>query len=144
LWILLDKSSSIKPNVAELVASWFALPASAFIAIWVLVKLIRRTPSVVLDREGVHDTASIVSSGLIPWRDIASAQVFSVGKKKSVGILLKDNEAFIAKRSAPRRALARLNIATGTPLIAIPESTISVRADVLVANILAWLAAHES
>lgn len=117
------------------IASWVGAPGVTIISIYLLFRLIQWKPSVQLSSEGIHEHASIFSAGFIPWTDIEAVTVYSVTGKQLVGIVLKDNEKFLARLNPVRKALGRAGLSKGYPLIAIPETTISISAHQLAAEI---------
>jgi len=142
LWILLDDSGD--PSLKVRIAGWIGAPFFGVLSVYLLVRLIQRRPSVVIDADGIHDNASMASAGFIRWSDIASATIFSVKNQKMVGILLKDNDRFLSRFGMIRRALAKANISMGYPLVAIPETAVSVKAEQLHEEITQALRANAS
>jgi hypothetical protein len=139
VWTLLDPTG-VPPKIQLI--SWVGVPALGFVSLYLLVRLISRAPSLQLDAEGLRDNASIFSAGFIPWEDIEAVTVYSVGGGRMVGIVLKDNDKFLARLGPVRRALSSVNIKKGYPLIAIPEMAVSVSADELKRDIERMLAAR--
>ena len=140
LWILFYSAST--PPIKVQVAAWVGVPLFGFASVFVLSRLVKPRPSVVLDANGVHDNASMAKGGFIPWQDIASVNVFAVRNQKMVGIGLKDNDKFLAQVGVLRRMSARANLSMGFPLIAIPESAVNIAAEELARKIAAQCA-HE-
>ncbi len=141
VWILLDPP--VAPSLKARIAAWIGAPVAALVSLYSLQRLLRHEPSVVIDDEGLHDRASIVAGGLIRWREIAGVTVFAVRKRTMVGIVLKDNDKFLAQFGPLRKLLYKVNLAMGFPLVAIPELTISAKAESLASMISDRVAACE-
>jgi len=150
VWILLDPP--VAPSLKARIAAWIGAPLAGLISLHCLHRLLRHRPSVVIDDEGLHDNASMVAGGLIRWRDIAGVTVyavrtrvtfFAVRNHKMVGIVLKDNDKFLAQFGPLRKLLLKVSLAMGFPLVAIPELTISAKAESLASMISDRVAACE-
>jgi hypothetical protein len=123
-----------------LIAAWIGMPVFALGAGYLLLRVVRHRPSVVLDAEGVHDNGSMASVGLIPWHEIETARVFEMGGKTFAAIVLKRQEAFLPRVKGLRGKLAKSNAGMGFPLVSIPELALSIPAARLVQDINARLA----
>lgn len=141
IWELLP--SGDPPSLYVRIAIWVAVPFSVYVSFYLITRLMGAKPSVVLNEYGLYDNASIVSAGLIRWYDIASIVVYSVNNRKMVGVLLKDNDKFVAQFGPIRRVMYRIILSLGFPIVAIPESTVSVKAEYLAEQISQFTSAHE-
>src|SRR5262245_60883536 len=50
--------------------------------VFALWRLMRRKPALVLDDNGITDTASVISSGFIPWSDVTGIRILTIRNQK--------------------------------------------------------------
>ena len=79
-------------------ALWGALVLCPVFGADMLVRLVRRTPTVVATKEGLVLRSTLVFTPPIPWREIAAFRRVTIGRKPYLGIFLDD----------PRNTLAGL------------------------------------
>jgi hypothetical protein len=132
-WGLFEPGVSTRFTVR--IAAWIGFPFVAYVALYLLFRIAMPMPSIVIDANGIYDNASIFSVGMLNWREVDSAVVFTVRGQKMIGILLKDNERFINRFGLIRRGIYRLILLLGSPIVAFPESLVSMKAEQLAENI---------
>ena len=72
-------------------------------------RLIRPRPSVIVDRTGIHDHASVACAGFIPWHEVRRYRSRVVGTQPMLAITVTDPLALLARVSAPGRLLMKAN-----------------------------------
>ena len=95
------------------VAMWVCIPLSGAGGLYALYRVAVRRPSVVLNENGLYDSASMFPSGLIPWSDINRVFIYTIQGKKLLGVSLKNPEAFLLRFGCFRRSFARLSLQLG-------------------------------
>src|SRR3954471_9401126 len=82
-------------------------------AVICLIQGMRVGPRLTLDAEGVHDRA--LGVGVIAWSDITSTAPYWVAKMPFIGLHLREPAKYVARASAFKRMLARINSGSGMP-----------------------------
>lgn len=84
--------------------------------IWGLLRLTQRAPALVLDNTGLHDQASAIPAGTIPWSNIAAAQAMRFGTQSMLAVGCHDPQAVVDNATGLRRLL----LATNAKMMATP------------------------
>ncbi|MHA6617232.1 STM3941 family protein [Pseudonocardia sp. DLS-67] len=92
-------------------------------------------PVLVIDRLGIHGSASAAGGGWIPWSEITGCGVRVFRWQRWVGIDLVDPAAYRARLNPVGRWAARLNPMFGLPPVMIPQSILPLSAGEMVAEI---------
>jgi hypothetical protein len=108
--------------------SWFVAPLCGWILFYLISRLLRQRPALVVDRHGVWDHTSPFSAGLIPWADIAEVVV-----GRQLGFILHDQRAFLTRQTFPRRLILSLlmrvnreaHISLPPALLPLPSATLA-------------------
>lgn len=79
-------------------------------AIFYIVKLFDNNPGLIIDKNGILDNSSGISSGLITWQDIQDINVLEIARQKIILIVVSNPEDYIARqKSGFKRKILRLN-----------------------------------
>lgn len=81
----------------------------------ILNKTLQKRPLITITFDGIIDCSSDKSVGFIPFGDIDKFLIMDNPNRKSIGIIPKDEEAFIKKLSPIKQDLARVNVAKQLP-----------------------------
>ncbi len=120
---------SVTPGIFYL-GLLFALPFVYF-----CYRLLRHTPSVVINREGIVDNASALGAGVIRWDEIKSIFIYKVMGKPIIGIVPVNVETILARQSGIKRFFFRMNKGMTTAPFGIPEAGLPLTAEELLAKI---------
>lgn len=110
-------------------------------AVLFVFQLIDRRPRLILDDEGLYDRT--LGVGVIPWRDIADAQLVSVRGHAFVCLHLRNPEHWIGRLSAGQRRLAALNQRMGFALLNVNLSGAAVDPQAVLQRIRKYSAMYE-
>jgi hypothetical protein len=107
-------------------------------------RLIKPTPSVIVDQTGIQDHASLACAGFIPWHDVRRYRRRLVGTQPMLAITVTDPAALLARVSPPRRLLMKANQRiVGTP-VNIPQVGLPIKIDELGKELDAFRSASEA
>jgi len=104
IWALLVYASTANATAIGTATRFFG-----FCGAYTVWRLVRPTPSLVINREGIFDNASAVGVGLIRWDDISDLREYRFMGQVFLGIHLRDRGAFLARLPPWKRQLLRLN-----------------------------------
>lgn len=97
------------------------IPFFGLAAAFGLTRLISPQPAVVIDNTGLHDHASMIAAGFLPWHEIDTVVNVSFGAQRMLSIRLTDPEATLTRaKPLPRLAMRANRRLTGSPA-AIPQ-----------------------
>lgn len=120
MWLLGRAQSPVLHRViGALSVAFFGL--CAVYAIW---RLLRPTPALVINRDGILDNASAVAVGFLAWQDIAELREYTFNGQTFLGIVPKDVNAVLQKQPAWRRSAIRANLALGALPVNIPQTVL--------------------
>jgi hypothetical protein len=113
--------------VADLVNRPLVLPVVAFCAafealfvvllLWVLIRLLSRSPALIIDDRGLTDHSSITSLGYVPWTNIRDARRYEFRNIKRVLVILKDKKAALQDQPFAKALGIRINgLMSETPM----------------------------
>lgn len=105
---------------------------------WSLYRLFSHAPSVIVNRDGITDNAAATSVGLIRWEEISQITVFRMNYTNNVGIILVDHESFFNRLPSAKASLLKAAWRLTQVPISIPQSTLSVSAEDLARQIIAY------
>jgi hypothetical protein len=123
-----------KGPMAAVVGSFF-LVFFGSCAAYTIHRLVSSTPALVINHDGIVDTASLISVGPIRWSEIAELGEYRFGTKVFFSITLKDPNALFARQSSLKRAMLRANRWAGAGHVNIPQTILPMRVAVLIAQI---------
>ena len=104
-------------------------------AVSIVYRLVKPTPAVILNAQGIVDNASGVSVGLILWEEIGEVREYRVQNQVFLGIMPKDLEALLEKQSRWKRTAIRANLSMGAAPVNIPQAALGVKVSDLVREI---------
>lgn len=91
-----------------------------------LRRLLNPSPALVIDSEGVVDTASAVGAGLLRWEEIESVAITEMGINRFLVIIPRDPSTVLARQPWLKREVMRANIGMVGGPVTIPENALSV------------------
>lgn len=111
--------------------------------------LVARGPALVLNAEGIDDRSGPAAAGLIPWKNLVSAQPADIFAHRGVALYVENPEDLLLHASGLRWFLMQCNFELfGTP-VHIPVETTTITANTLLDRIYArievekaWKKAH--
>jgi hypothetical protein len=119
---------SVTPGIFYM-GTLFTLPF-----VYACYRLLKPTPSVIINREGIIDNASALGAGMIRWEEIKGVFIYQVMGKQFLGITPVDVETVLARQSGIKRFFFRLNKGVATAPFAIPEGGLPMTAEELLAK----------
>lgn len=125
IWFVLDGSAfDVALGVASIVV--FGGGAVAY-----LVILLGGKPALVVDEHGITDNASLLSAGFLPWHEIVSFRLHTVGWNSFLIVEVTDPQAVLGRVNAVRRMQMRGTLrANGSP-VSIPVRALAMPIDEL-------------
>lgn len=104
--------------------------------IYICFRLLRPSPVVIINREGILANVSILSAGLIHWHEIKTMFVYRIVDQPILGIIPFDSDVIIARQSPIKRFFFRIgkSASTVTPFN-IPGNMLPMSAEELLAKI---------
>ncbi|WP_340022136.1 STM3941 family protein [Paenibacillus sp. FSL K6-1096] len=82
-----------------------------------LIMLLRRSPLLVVDAQGIDDQSSAIPGGRILWEDITDIRLVRFSGQKNICIFLADPKAYLARQRGVKRWLMAINLRlAGTPV----------------------------
>jgi hypothetical protein len=85
--------------------------------VYIPVKLFDKKPGLILDENGIYDNSSVVSVGLILWKDIESIRIEKIKSTKILIVNVHNPEKYIDRSNRFKKVLLNLNTKLyGTPL----------------------------
>ncbi|WP_442807474.1 STM3941 family protein [Trinickia soli] len=125
------------------VAAVVGVPFFGACGLFVLSRLLWRKPAIIIDNDGLTDHASGVSLGFIPWSDIADARIvvqsFRASRQKFIGVSVRNPNEYLAKCGPLTRVLLWANKGLSGYIVNIPQTTLSVGLEVVMAHIEFYL-----
>ena len=136
--------------IALAIWMWNAVPADELeyrivaIAAWVLCalgvwftlkRLIKKTPSLVVNQFGIFDNSSAVGAYLLRWEEIDSIYISSMTISRStqrfLSIKVKDTDGFLSQQGALKATMMRANIKLVGAPVNISASTLPIKLEEL-------------
>lgn len=79
--------------------------------------LLRSSPLLVVDAQGIDDRSSAIPGGRIMWEDITDIRLIRFSGQKNICIHLADPKAYLARQRGVKRWLMAINLRlSGTPV----------------------------
>jgi len=126
------------PLVGVVVVSYVGVPFFGLCFAYAAYRLLAPKPAVVVNEEGILDSASAVGAGMLRWEEIAEVVVYDFMGQRILGIVPVDAEAVIARQRLLRRLSMRISRGMGLPPFNIPQATLPMSVDELLAQIMSW------
>ncbi|AEI39020.1 STM3941 family protein [Paenibacillus mucilaginosus] len=99
--------------------------------LYLLYRLLRRRPSLMINAEGIVDHSSYTGGGRIRWEQIKDMTVYELMGQRFIGLELHDPEAFLAKQTPFKRILLRMNRGLVEAAVNIPQTGVRMPLDEL-------------
>ena len=131
-WLMM---TGMADDVVGMVLGGFLFVVGAMLSVFFAKRLAAQAPVLEVDRHGIHDRASALRAGFIPWSEVMACVSYEMNNQVMLGILLFDTEAILANMSPLRRRLMRINGKLGTE-VNIPQGMLPVTVDELLPRIL--------
>lgn len=94
-----------------------------------------RSPALVIDRDGLHDNASALAAGLVPWGQITGIGTLEVWSQRMLAVQLVDPEPLLARLGPVRGRVARANLQRYGAAVHIPQNMLPITVDEVCAEI---------
>src|SRR5262249_18068977 len=78
--------------------------------VYVVWRLVRPTPALVIHSSGLFDNASALSAGFLRWDEISSIFVARIKNQKFLAIAVKDVEGLLNRYSGVKARLMKMNV----------------------------------
>jgi len=112
---------------------------------YILSRLIRPKPAVILRSDGIIDQASGLAAGFIPWSEIASVHIATMHYQRFLCLVPSHPDLVLAQQSAAKRTLMQANVGLVGAPVAIPLDYLTMPGDQLLAEVEARITqAHPS
>ncbi|HWN09983.1 MAG TPA: STM3941 family protein [Pyrinomonadaceae bacterium] len=98
-------------------------------------RLLKPTPAIIINREGIVDNASALGAGLIRWEEIQSMFIYDVMGNRLLGIIPVNLEAILARQSGLKRFFFNLGKSMQAAPFSIPEGGLPMKLEDLLARI---------
>jgi hypothetical protein len=118
-----------------MIAADVGTPFFAACGIYLLFRLLSRSPALIIDERGLTDNASFTSAGFIPWSDIQAVQIMQVKRQPFLAIHVTDPEQYLQRLNILQQILMRANLAITGCVVNIPQSMLPVRLNALLNEI---------
>lgn len=112
------------------------------IGLYIGYRLIRPSPALRINEDGIYDNASLGGVGLIRWEEIAEIFVYSLMGQKMLGIVPLDWPALLARQPRYKQALMNANAGVAEAPINIPQAILPMPVEELQEQILAYFSAR--
>ncbi len=87
------------------VAGWLGVALCALLLVFLLLQLLRRGPTVVIDDSGVLDVR--LGVGTIAWGDISSVSITQLGHQRCISLWLRNEDQYLSRASSLSASLSR-------------------------------------
>lgn len=121
---------AITPELFYLSAPLFSVPF-----LYSCYRVLKRSPALIINQEGIFDDASMLGAGMIRWEEIEQMVIFNVMNNRFLGIIPVDTQAILARQTSVKRFFLRIGNKPQTPPFAIPEGLLPMSLEELLANI---------
>jgi hypothetical protein len=121
---------AITPEIFYLAAPLFSLGF-----IYACYRLLKPTPSVIINREGIFDNASALGAGLIRWEEIKSVFIYNLMNNKFLGIVPVNVETILARQSGVKRFFLKMGKGMSPAPFSIPQGGLPMKVEELLAKI---------
>lgn len=114
---------------------YIGAPLFSLLLIYVCFRLLKPSPSVVINEEGMFDNASAFSAGMIRWEEIDRMFIYKIMDNPFLGIVPFNLEPILARQSAIKRFFFRMNKSTTQAPFAIPQAGLPMSVEELLEEI---------
>ncbi|GIP41205.1 hypothetical protein J31TS4_44850 [Paenibacillus sp. J31TS4] len=114
-----------------------------FCLAYLLLRFIRRTPSLVVDDEGIVDQSSAIGGGRIRWDEMEDLKLYVFMNQAFIGIRLHDPESFLDRQGTWKRLLMKANRRMVDAPVNIAQTAVALPLDELYELLVGrWAAAN--
>ncbi len=110
--------------------------------IFVLRGLFVRRPLMTLSDDGINDTSTMYSVGLVRWEEIESVTLVRRFRQTFVDIAVRDEDTIVRRQSPLRQLMLKFSTDPKRPLVSIPLGTAELSVDEVRDLLEKQLAAH--
>lgn len=122
--------TAVTPEIFYLGVPLFTVPF-----IYACYRLLKPTPSVIINREGVFDNASALGAGMIRWEEIGTIFIYKIMDNPFLGIVPVDTETILARQSSIKRFFFRMGKAMSPAPFSIPQGGLPMTVEELLTQI---------
>lgn len=108
------------------ITSYIGVPFFGFGFVYIMYRIIKKKPSLVVNQDGIIDNSSAISVGLIKWYEIEELFIYVFLGQKFLGIVPKDYQGFIANINPIKRKIIQINKGMVKAPINITQNTVSI------------------
>jgi hypothetical protein len=131
-------SASGFEDMFQLLIGGVAILFFGSIGFYIGYRLIRPSPALRINEEGIYDNASLSSVGLIRWQEISDLVVYELMGQKTLGIIPFDWPALLSKQSRYKQMLLKANADLAAAPINIPQAILPMPVEELQEKILSY------
>lgn len=117
-------------NILLLILGVVSAGFMGIVFLYLLKRIIMRTPILVIDKDGITDNASAGGVGLVRWSEVKEVIIHTYMDQKLLGIVVHNNDVIEERLSGIKKALFKINkskaMSMNTP-INIPQNVTSVK-----------------
>lgn len=114
------------------------VPFFGVVAVFAAHRVLRPTPVVVLDRHGLHDHASLVAAGPVPWSEVRRVRCYAHRGQRFLGVEVRDPGLVLQRLGPLRRRTAQANLALVGCAVNVPQVALPIGVDALWREIRAF------
>lgn len=144
VWAALTPPGREFPQWMQWTAAWIGTPFFGLAGLYALIRLIFKSPLVIINQEGVTDHASALGVGLIPWQEVRGAEIYMISKQRFLSVQVHDPEALICRQPLIKRIFLRMNKGIWDAPVSIPQSALAVPLEDVAAAVTQGLAAFQT
>ncbi|MDY2777263.1 MAG: STM3941 family protein [Collinsella sp.] len=115
------------PLVMRIGMGYLGLPVSCGIILLNIHKILHRRSAIRIDKQGITDNTSLLSSGFTPWDEISEVFLLRLKSDDYLCAVPVDYEAWYSKLSKRQKGLAQANVDAGFAPIRIQFKKVSDR-----------------
>ena len=115
-----------------------ALAAGVFfglVFVLVIMRLVKRTPSLILNQSGIFDNSSALGGYFLRWEEIdsifISSMTVSMNRQRFLSIKVKDTDRFLSQQGTLKAKMMRANIKLVGAPVNISANTLPIRLEEL-------------
>ena len=88
-------------------------------------EIVRRRPTLIMDRTGMTVRAYLGAPGYVPWSEVIGARIYRIGRQRMLAVDVVDESAVTARATPIGRFFARANRGLGYPVVNVPQSAVA-------------------
>ena len=101
------------------------------------IRLMRRTPALIIHPAGIFDNSSAIAAGFLRWDEISGLFAARISNQPFLAIAVNDVEEFLSRQPAVKARLLRVNIRLVGAPVAIPARILPMSLEALIQEIQA-------